>query len=189
VSAGGAGYADSGQSSERWPGAAPRTLQTCRAALLQILKARGREPFDPGSEDGIQARAEVYWYFCFLAEALALISDSLRASAPTTKNELDRIQQDMASLSADILAFFGHRPTIIKLVDDDESGVNIEQARQLVILHEDLVIAIAMYSHVIEGRDRASARGEELLSKFLAAFRLLQEKIEAIIDGLEDWRR
>lgn len=188
MSAGGADHAGSDQSSGRWSGAASRTLHTCRAEMLQILQARDRESFSPGTERGDQARAEVYWYFYFLAEALGLISDSLLVSAPTTKSELDKIEQDMAGLSADIQTFFGHRPSVMKLVDDDESGVNVEQIRQLILLHQDLVIAIAMYSHVIEGRDRASARGEELLRTFLTAFRLLQDKIEGIIEGLEDWR-
>lgn len=163
------------------------TLQTYRTALLAI--ATGEEWFDPGSEEAGHARWKVYWYLDFLLQELKPISHGVRVSLPRTPLELDEIAQKVNPLSVDLIALFGHEPNLIDLVDDDEGGFNGIQIGQLMDLHEQLVGAFDDYSDVVEGIDRGGSHRSKVRKDFIAAFRQLQNKLEAIVKGLEDWGR
>ena len=163
------------------------TLQTYRAKLLAI--AAGEQWFDLRSEEADQARSVVYRYLDFLSEELRPISDSVRVSPPRTPRELGEVVRKVNPLSVDLVALFGHTSNVMDLVDDDENSSNSTQIVQLMDLHEQLVGAVADYSDVLEGIDRSGARRSKVRKDFIAAFRQLQNKLEAIVEGLEDWRR
>jgi hypothetical protein len=163
------------------------TLQTYRAALLEIVA--GEQWFNLGSEEADLARSKVYWYLDFLREELRPISDGVRVSPPRTRPELGEVEQKVNPLSVDLIALFGHARNVMDLVDDDESGANSTQIVQLMDLHEQLVGAVADYSDVLEGIVGGSTNRSKARNKFIAAFRQLQNKLEAIVEGLEDWRR
>jgi methyl-accepting chemotaxis protein len=163
------------------------TLQTYRAALLEI--AGGEQWFDLGSEEADLVRSKVYWYLDFLREELRPISDGVRVSPPRTRLELDDVVQKINPLSVDLVALFGHARNVMDLVDDDENSANGTQIVQLMDLHEQLVGAVADYSDVLEEIVGGSTNRSKARNKFIAAFRQLQNKLEAIVEGLEDWRQ
>lgn len=190
MDAGGASRFSSGSAAEHWAGTKPvarRNLQTCRAALVEMVA--GQKSFDRGSEEAGLGRSEVYWYLYFLSEELKPISDGVRVSPPRAPKELDKIKNKLDPLFVDLVVLFGHARNAFELVDDDISAFKSVQVEKLMDAQELLVGAIAGYSDVLEGIVGGSANRSKAREDFIAAFRQFQNKLELIVEGLEDWRR
>lgn len=188
MDAGSASHSGSGQSSERWASNKPavkRDLRSSQSTLLQLLKEGSREPL--AGERADYARSEVYWHLELLADELKTTSDRVRIALPETSEDFAEVRQAVTLIFADLVALFGHVPNIVELVDD-EVGANTVQIQQLMDLQERLLTAMADYRDVVGGNERRGSRISTIRQEFVTAFRLFQNKIEAIVKGLEDWR-
>ena len=187
---GAASHSGAGQTPGRWKGtepADPRDLKASQAALQEIVTVAVQEPLDEQSLD--EGRSEVYWHLHLIAVLLKPTSDSVRVGPPRSETDLDDLQRSIRPILVDLVALFGHAPNVMDIVEDDEIGTNIEQIRQLMDLHEQLVAALADYADVIEGADRGSARRSSARKSLMSVFRQFQNKIEFIVEGLSNWRR